>query len=668
MPSSSSASDIVAGQAVRRRSVALVGPQGSGKSTLFAALMAAAGQPVKRSEGRGQAVALGHCGFMGEPWSMVDCPGSIEFAFEAAGALGVVDLAVVVAEPVPERAVVIGPLLKDLAERGIPHLLFINRIDTLTGTVRDVLAAYQAVSPRPLALRQVPIRDGETVTGYVDVVSERAYRYRKGQPSELITLPSQVEEREKEARGALLELLADHDDGILEKILEDVQPSTDEIFRQLHKDQAAGAIVEVLLGAADRDHGVRRLWKALRHDTPGPAETAAARGIDAAGDALLQVFKTAHVPHSGKLSYARVWRGPVKDGAALGAVRVGGILQFPGGEQQKLAEADAGDLVALARLEGVPTGAVLAAAGEPLPLPFPTPPQPVYAMAITTADRKDDVKLSGALQKLAEEDPSLRIDHMPDTGETVLHGQGEIHLTATIDRLAKVYNLRLTTTRPQVAYKETIRKAVPRQHARLKRQTGGHGQFADVVIAVEPRPRGTGFQFTDQIVGGAVPRQYIPAVGEAAEEATRKGPFGYPVVDVHVTLLDGGFHTVDSSDMAFKTATRMAMQEALAKADPVLLEPIDHVAVSVPADYTAKAQRLLSGHNGQILGYAERPGWPGWDVVEALVPEAELHDLIIELRSQTLGLGSFVRRFDHLAEARGAFADRLIKEAKAAGG
>jgi elongation factor G len=278
----------------------------------------------------------------------------------------------------------------------------------------------------------------------------------------------------------------------------------------------------------------------------------------------------------------------------------------------------------------------------------------VYAMAVTTTDRKDDVKLSGALHKLAEEDSSLLITQ---DGETVLHGQGEMHLQTVVEHLARDYGLKLATHKPGIAYKETIRKPV-HEHGRLKRQTGGHGQFADVKIDIAPRARGEGFQFVDKVVGGAVPRNFIPAVGEAAEEATRKGPFGYPVVDVSVTLVDGGFHSVDSSDMAFKTATQIAMKEGLAKADPVLLEPVDHVTISVPNDYTARAQRLLTGRRGQILGYSERSDWPGWDDVEALVPEAEMHDLIIELRSQTMGLGTYRRQFDHLAETR-AVPERL---------
>ncbi len=245
------------------------------------------------------------------------------------------------------------------------------------------------------------------------------------------------------------------------------------------------------------------------------------------------------------------------------------------------------------------------------------------------------------------------MEHGQDTGETVLHGQGEIHLNNTIAKLANNYALKVSTQRPQVAFKETIRRAV-HQHGRLKKQTGGHGQFADVKIDIAPRERGSGFAFIDKIVGGSVPRNFIPAVGEAAEDSARKGPFGYPVVDIAVTLTDGQFHSVDSSDMAFKTATQIAMKEGLAAADPVVLEPIDRVTISVPNDFTARAQRLLTGRRGQILGYTEKDGWTGWDDVEALVPEAELHDLIIELRSQTQGLGTYRKSFDHLAESREA--------------
>jgi elongation factor G len=289
------------------RSVALVGPYGSGKSTLFDALMEAAGSPVKRpADPRNRPstteLRLGHCTYLGDQWSVLDCPGSIEFAFETAAALAVCDIAVVVCDPLPARAMAVAPLLKMLGEEGVPHIVFINRIDTLEGSLRDTLAALQAHAKCPLVLRQVPIMEGEKPAGYVDVVSERAYRYRKGQPSELMQIPAGLHATEAEAKAKLVEVLADNDDVLLEKVLEDVQPSPDEIYRDLRKDLAAGNVIEVLLGAAESTAGVRRLWKALRHDAPASADTAERRGIAADGPPLAQVFKTVHAVHTGKLS------------------------------------------------------------------------------------------------------------------------------------------------------------------------------------------------------------------------------------------------------------------------------------------------------------------------------------------------------------------------------
>jgi len=638
------------------RSVALVGPYSSGKSTLFEALMEAAGAAVKRpADPRNRPmtteIRLGHCTYLGDRWSILDCPGSIEFAHEARSALAMVDIAVVVCEPIPSHAMMVAPLLKALADEAVPHMLFINKIDRLEGSISDTLAALQTYATSPLVLRQVPIVEADTVSGYVDLMSERAYRYRKGQASELMQIPASMQAEEQHALGRLVEVLADHDDALLEKVLEDLKPTPEELYRDMRKDLLAGAVIEVLLGSAENANGVRRLWKALRHDTPEAAETADRKAIEADGPPLAQVFKTAYAGHTGKLSYARVWRGTIKDGAMLGGTRLGGIYQTNGSDLAKVPEASAGEIVALGRLDGVHTGVAVTPGATAEALPLPEPPPPVYGLAIATTDRKDDVKLSGALHRLTEEDPSLAITQDHETGETVLHGQGEMHLLTTVDHLAKNHGLKLVTSRPSVAYRETIRRPV-HEHGRLKRQTGGHGQFADVKIDIAPRERGAGFEFIDKVVGGAVPRNFIPAVGEAAEEAAKKGPFGYPVVDISVTLVDGGFHAVDSSDMAFKTATSIAMKEGLAKADPVLLEPVDHVTISVPNEYTPRAQRLLTGRRGQILGFAQRPGWSGWDDVEALVPEAEMHDLIIDLRSQTMGLGTYRKRFDHLAESR----------------
>jgi elongation factor G len=636
------------------RSVALVGPQGSGKSALFDSLMEAVGAAVKRpADSRNRpattAIRVGHCSYLNEAWSVLDCPGSIEFAYDVRAALAMVDIAVVVCEPDPARANTIAPLLRALSAEQVPHIVLINKIDTFDGSVGDVIEALQSHVSSPLVLRQMPITENGRIGGYVDLMSERAYRYRKGQASELIRIPDSM--LAEEERGRLVETLADRDDALLEKVLEDIRPTPEELYLDMRKDLLAGAVIQVMLGAGEASHGVRRLWKALRHDTPTAAETLDRKAIDAEGPTLAQVFRTEYAGHTGKLSYSRIWRGEIKDGVTLGGTRLGGIYHWAGGELSKSPACVAGDIVALGRLDGVPTGATVSPGAVPDQLPFPPAPTPVYALAVTTTDRKDDVRLSDALRKLAEEDPSLTVTQDHETGETVMHGQGEMHLLNAIEHMAKSYNLKMTTRRPSIAYRETVRGSV-HEHGRLKRQTGGHGQFADVKIDIAPRERGAGFLFMDKVVGGAVPRNFIPVVGEAAEEAAKKGPFGYPVVDISVTLVDGGFHAVDSSDMAFRTATQIAMREGLAKADPVLLEPIDHVTISVPNDLTPRAQRLLTGRRGQILGFGEREGWPGWDDVEALVPEAELHDLIIDLRSQTQGLGTYRRRFDHLAETR----------------
>ncbi|MCR0982586.1 elongation factor G [Roseomonas populi] len=636
---------------VPHRAIALVGPQGSGKSALFEALLTASGTPPARraaQRGPGTELRLAHCRVAGSEWSILDCPGSVEFTYQAEAALAAADLAVVVCDAAPARGASLAPLFRRLEETGTPAIVVINKIDTLAGTIRESLAALQGQTRRKLVLRQIPIRDGEAVTGYVDLVSERAYRYRRGEPSERVDLPDAVQARKGEARSELLETLADHDDALLEKILDDLSPEPAEIYRPLHHGEGSGAVMSVLLTSAERSSGIQRLWKTLRHDVPSAAETAARRGVEGTGAPLAQVFRTLQAGHAGRLSFVRAWRGVLEDGMALDGQRVGGIYRFPGGEMEKVRQAVAGDLVALGRLEGARTGAVL---GGPAPLPFPEPPPPSLALGIAPEARNDDVRLSTGLQRLAEEDPALTVTQDAESGTTVLGGQGEIHLRAALDRLAALTGVKLRTAPPPVAFRETIRHAVT-QHARLKRQTGGHGQFADVKLQIAPRPRGSGFHFDEKVVGGSVPKRFIPAIAQAAEEATRKGPLGQPVVDIAVILLDGGFHAVDSSDMAFATATRMAMQEGLATAGPFLLEPVQDVAVSTPAGFTSTVQRLLTGRRGQILGFSAKDGWDGWDEVQALVPAAELGDFIIELRSQTQGLGSFVHRFDHLAEVR----------------
>jgi elongation factor G len=659
------------------RCAALVGPYLAGKTTLLEALLFASGTTHRRGSAKDGNTVGDHAPeararqmstetnvaaatFLGDPWTFLDCPGSVELAWEAQGALLAADVAVVVCEPEAERVLTLSPLFKFLDDHAIPHMVFINKMDTASSRVSEVLAALQSVSQRPLVLRQVPLPDAEgKLTGYVDLVSERAYRYKPGHASDLIKLPEDALAEPRTTRSGLVEKLADFDDKLLEQLLEDAQPSKDEIYRHLAQTLRRDLLVPVLLGSAQFDHGVRRLWKALRHETPEVEATALRLGLPAeTRETVAQVIKTYHAPHSGKLSLVRVWSGQVTDGMVLNGVRVAGVLRLTGAAQEKLAAAGAGEVVALARLEGIGTGTVLAAGTAP-PLPRPPVPKPVYGLAITAEKRSDDVKLTGAIAKLVEEDPTLHLEQNPELQEMVLWGQGDIHLQIAMDRLRTKYNLQVTARKPQVPYKETIKRGTA-QHARFKRQSGGHGQFADIQIEVKPLPRGTGHTFTDAVVGGAIPRNYIPAVEEGVMDYLRRGPLGVPVVDVSVTLTTGQFHAVDSSDQAFKTVARMAMTEAMAKCEPVLLEPIHLVEISIPNAYTSRVQRVVSGRRGHILGYDAKSDWPGWDVVSVHLPLSELHDLIIELRSVTLGVGTYGDRFDHLQELTGKLAERAM--------
>jgi len=659
------------------RIAALVGPYLSGKTTLLEALLFAAdaihrrgtqkdqttvgdSAPEARARQMSTEINPAHATYLGDQWFFLDCPGSVELATEAQTAMLAADVAVVVCEAVPDRVLALSPLLKFLDDRQIPHMIFVNKIDQTSARVSEVLAALQSISARPLVLRQVPLPgpDG-TISGYVDLVSERAYRYQPGTASDLVKLPDEMAAVEQESRASLVEKLADFDDKLLEQLLEDVQPSKDEIYNQLTHDLRRDLIVPVFLGSAALDHGVRRLWKALRHETPAAVTTADRLGVGRGEGAVAQVVKTYNPPHAGKLSLVRVWRGTVTEGMSLNGVRVGGVLRLQGAAAEKLpGGAGAGEVAALARLEGIATGTVLATGPAPK-LPSIAPPSPVLGLAIVAEKRSDDVKLTGAIQKLIEEDPTLSLEQNPELQELVLCGQGDIHLQIAFDRLQHKFNLAVQARRPQVPYRETIRKGTA-LHSRFKRQSGGHGQFADIQIEIKPLPRGGGFAFVDAVVGGAIPRNYIPAVEEGVREYLRHGPFGYQVVDISVKLLTGQFHAVDSSDQAFKTVARQAMSEALPKCDPVLLEPIHRVEISVPNAFTSRVQRIVSARRGHILGYDAKPDWTGWDVVTTDMPLAEMHDLIIELRSATLGTGTFVHHFDRLQELTGKLAEKVL--------
>ena len=668
------------------RAVALVGPYGSGKTTLLESILMATdaiqrkgavpqkntvgdGSPEARARQMSVEVNCATTKYLDESFTFLDCPGSIEFLQDTLNVLPGVDAAVVVCEPDPAKAQMLKPFLKRLSDRSIPHFLFINKVDKAGGSLRDLLAALQETSDKPLLMRQLPIWENGIVTGFVDLALERAYVYREHEDSKVVDLTADVQDEEKQARFSMLEKLADYDEHLMEELLSDIEPPRDEVFDGLAKELAEGLVVPALIGSAEKDNGVHRLLKALRHEVPEVGAVAARLGIKTNGDAIVQILKTYNGAH-GKLSLSRVLSGSLKDGAVLHAAdgrdaRIGGIFALRGEAQTKLADAKAGDTVALARLEGLATGETLSTAKAGLPKVVSESLEPVYALAIETTDRKDEVKLTAAIHKLQEDDPSVHFRQNAELQEMSLAGQGEIHLKVAAEKLASKFGLKISTHQPKIPYKETIRKP-GRQHGRHKRQSGGHGQFGDVHIEIKPLPRGTGFVFEDQIKGGVVPRQFIPSVEKGVVDYLKHGPLGFPVVDVSVALVDGTYHTVDSSDAAFQTAARIAMTEGMPTCSPVLLEPIMRVKIHVPSDATSKANQVVSGRRGQLMGYDARPGWKGWDTVEAQIPLAELHNIIIDLRSLTQGVGTFEMEFDHLAELTGKIADHVVAQHKAA--
>jgi elongation factor G len=674
------------GRVAGPRCIALVGPFASGKTTLLEAILARTSaisrqgtigegntvgdaSPEARAHQMSIEVNIAETNFLGDNLTFLDCPGSIEFAFEAEGALAGVDLAVVVAEADEKKIPALQVIMKTLEDKGVPRILFLNKVDKAEARVRQTLETLQTASGIPLVLRHIPIWQNDIVTGFIDLALERAFVYREHAPSEVVDLTDEDRAREVEARYAMLEKLADYDDELMEQLLEDIPPPRDKVFDDLVNEMRAGSICPVLIGSAERANGIGRLLKAIRHEVPDISDTCKRLGVDG-GDAVLQVLKTLHTTHGGKLSIARVLSGTVGDGAELigpeGPVgRVSGVFRIMGQQASKRDNAKAGETVGLGKLDEAKTGQTLGA-GKNAPKQIVTleAPQPVIGMAVSSAERKDEVKLSSALAKALEEDPSLRISHVQDTGETLMEGQGEMHLRVTLERLTGKYGISINTHEPSVPYKETIRASTT-VRGRHKKQSGGHGQFGDVVLEIKPLPRGSGFEFGDSITGGVVPKNYIPAVEAGIVEYLAKGPLGFPVVDIAVRLTDGSYHTVDSSDMAFRTAAQIGMREGMAACKPVLLEPVRKVEIAVPSEATPKVNGIVSQRRGQLLGFDARPGWPGWDVVEAMIPESEIRDLIVELRSATAGVGTFSSRFDHLAELTGRLADQAVEKAKA---
>lgn len=652
-----------------RHNIAIVGPYGSGKTTLLESLLAElgainrlgqvdAGSTVGDGspEARSRRMTVEVNVATTDSLTFLDCPGSIEFQQETLNVLLGVDAAIVVCEADPDRALTLAPIFHFLDAWEIPHFVFINKLERATeARWQETLESLRSCCSRPLIAQQYPLFQGDRAVGLVDLISEEAHPF-----GDAANLP--LSTAEAAARNTLLETLADYDDHLLEELIEEIEPPVQEILDDLRQDISADLIVPVLTGSTQLNWGIAALLEALQQETPSPAETAEHRQIEAIDRPLAQVLKTFFHPQAGKLSLVRLWRGNLQDGDPLDGDRPSGIYRLMGDQMRPVQFAHAGEIIALGRLESALTGDSLGLSGSDRPLPRVAPLPPIYALAITPERRSDEVKLGNCLRRLQEEDPSLQWEQHGDTHEVILWGQGEIHLQVALDRLRRKYNLPMTTHLPQVPFRETIRSAVSGVHGRYKHQTGGHGQFGDVYLDIQPLPRGEGFQFKETVVGGVVPRQYIPGVESGVREFLERGPLGFPLVDVAVTLTHGSYHSVDSSEQAFRQAARLAMQAGIPAAEPQLLEPILQVELFVPTIFTASALRLLSGHRGQILGYEGCDNRDSWDQVSAYLPQAEMQALGVELRSITQGVGFFHWRHSHLAEVPERLQQQLLSD------
>jgi elongation factor G len=654
----------------RLRNIAFVGPHHAGKTTLVEAILAHTGaigrrgsiadgttvtdhEPEDAAHLQSTTVGFAHTMADDIDITIVDTPGFIDFFEETKQALAGVDAAVVVVEADPARVVQTHAIVDHLESTQMPHVFVVNKMDRPGADFAATLAALQEAYGRHVVAEQWPLGSAEHFSGYIDLARMKAFRFPSGEAD----IPADVRDLAQRKHVELLEAMADFDDHLMEELLEGVEPPLDEIDRDLCNECAHDQVVPVLVTAGISGGGVDALVRAIEHWFPSPADApladAEGRPIapDAAAPAIARVIKTAIHPQSGKLSIVRVLSGTIKSDATLSNIsrqdekaRLGGLYRLQGKKQEPILEAGPGSIVALARLDSVATGDTLTSNGHKVLLPRIPVAEPVFAVAIKPKERIDEAKISQMLARIVDEDPALRLDRADVTHEMLLLGRGEQHVAIAVERLARKYKVEVATAAPTIPYQETITGGTE-VHSRYKHQTGGHGQFGDVWLRFEPRERGAGVTFDDKIVGGVVPRQFIPAVEKGVREALSHGPSGYPVTDLHVTLFDGQYHDVDSSEQSFKTAAGMGVRDALPKCNPVVLEPIAHVQVIVPTSYTSTVIQQLTGKRGQILGMnpADRSGF---DIVEAYVPAVELSRYITELRTGTQGLGTYSWRHE----------------------
>ncbi len=658
------------------RNVALVGHSGSGKTTLVEALLARSGatprtgrvedgttvsdtEPEEIKRKISLSLALAPIEWDGYKINLIDTPGYADFMGEVEAALAVADLAIFVVSAVDGVEVQTEAIWNRCAQLGVPRMVFVNKEDKERADFHRVLDQLRASLGSGFAPLELPLGEEASFHGVADILSDQALEYEPDGKHHSEPLPAEVADEEHRVHDELVEEIVSGDDEQLERYLSGEVPTIDELERTLAHEVLKGIEFPVVLGSALTGVGIDRLADFICEIGPSPADrpvtvTAGDQQVevtaDEGGQPLAYVFRTIADPFVGQLSLFKVLSGTIKTDDHLvnvssgGDERLHGLFHLRGKEQTPAASLPAGDLGAVAKLANTHTGDTLAPKGSPVRVTGSTPPPAVLAIAVRPRTQGDDDKLGGALQRLQAEDPALVVERNEETRQTLLRGVGETHLSVSLERLSRKFGVNVDTEDVRVPYRETI-SGNAEAEGKVKKQTGGHGQFAVANLRVEPVGRGEGFSFVDSIVGGAIPRQYIPAVQRGIEDTMATGGVhGFPVVDVKVQCYDGKYHNVDSSEMAFRTAAAVGFKDALAKAGVVVLEPISLLVVRVPAAYQGDVMGDINARRGRVQGSTADGGV---SEITALVPTAEILRYAIDLRSMTGGRGSFIATHDH---------------------
>lgn len=673
------------------RNIALVGHGSTGKSSLAEAMLYASGgisrmgriddgssasdfdqDEISRKMSINSAVLP--CEWKDTKINIVDTPGYPDFVGEVVGSLRAVEAALLVVDG--SGSIEVGTETGwDLAEEaGITKLFFVNKLEKENSDFARTLEALRSKFGTSVAPLQLPIGSEDKFSGLVDLLTHKAYSWANGKisPAEI---PADMADQIQTMRESLIESVAEMDDALMEKYFDEGTLSDEDIARGLEIGLKTGKVVPVLCGSAMKMVGVDTLMDFIVSSVPSPAAVPPVESIDGEkrgpeDSFCALVFKTMADPYVGKLTYFRVFSGQVKSDSHIFNAnkereeRVGQVYFLQGKNQEATAAVGAGDIGAVAKLQDTSTGDTLCEKAKQIKLKPIAFPDPVYSLAVKAKTKADEDKLGPGLQKLAEEDPTFHTIRDADISQTLISGMGETHLDIVVERLKRKFGVEVDTETPKVAYRETISTTAEAQ-GRHKKQTGGRGQFGDCWLRLEPQPRGAGYEYVDAIVGGSIPRQWIPSVDKGIQEALGRGILaGNPVVDVKVTCYDGSFHTVDSSDMAFQLAGVLGFQAAAAKANPVILEPINELEITVPEEFMGDVIGDINTKRGRVLGM--EPAGAGRQIIRAQAPQSEVLRYSIDLRSIARGRGKFTSKFSHYEEMPAHAAQQVIDDAEKA--